>query len=366
MSFDTGYCRKAFDSYEKINYTYGSASSAWEPVWINGKYYIPATDADASALASFYIAGVFAFIIANGVTIAAGEEVWYDETNYVVTNVQPTTGRYLGTALAGGTGTSTGSVVADIDINTFPSEGRINIFGSDGLFKAQYATLDLAVAALAANDILVIKAGSYSPAAALTITKAGVKIIGEGRVEINGIASADDVFSVELGALTATAELWFQNLVINHDGDASQVGIQIDNALATKKVNVYINDCEFNTGGANSVDIDHTDTSNAIRLYCKNTDFEGAINAVVADNGDRFRFFQCRLMAGIATGTGDFDAEILLFNSMVLHEGVTGGHANQRCISAGSITETDADPNVYAAVDASDVATQTEQLIAFD
>ncbi|MFA5323429.1 MAG: hypothetical protein WC373_12220, partial [Smithella sp.] len=305
------------------------------------------------------------FIVANGVTVTAGNRVYYDVTNGVITTTAPTIGFILGTALETGTGNSTGSVVVNVDINTFPEEGNINVYASTGLFRASYASIDLAVAALVANDVLAIRSGSYTLVGACDIEVPGVKIVGDGLVEIIGASGADYCFKTVLGALTATAEVTFKNISIDHGDDATQVGIQVDNTSATKKINVYLTDCDFESDGGNSVDIDHGDTSNAIRLYSNNCVFEGPINAVVADNGDRFRFHGCTLRGGLVTSAGDFDAEILLRDCIVLHEGITGGHANQRLIAAGCLSETDADPNVYAALGTSDAAgSHTELLLS--
>jgi predicted RecA/RadA family phage recombinase len=366
MSFDTGTCRVANIDTCTIDYTYASAVTAWTPVYVTGQgVLIPKASSDASTKAAYYKRGIFNFIVANGVTVTAGNRVYYDVTNGVITTTAPTIGFILGTALETGTGNSAGSVVVNVEINTFPEEGNINVYASTGLFRASYASIDLAIAALVANDILVIRSGSYTLAGACDIEVPGVKIVGDGVVEIVGAAGADYCFKTVLGALTATAELTFKNITIDHGDDATQVGIQIDNTSATKKVNVYLNDCGFESDGGNSIDIDHGDTSNAIRMYCDACTFEGPVNAVVADNGDRFRFHGCTLRGGLVTSAGDFDAEILLCDCIVLHEGITGGHANQRLTTVGCVSETDADPNVYAILDTADAAgSHTEQLLS--
>lgn len=367
MAFDTGACRLAYGEINVVKYTHSSATTAWTPIYVSGQgVLIPKSSYSASVAGAFYKRGIINFIVASGVTVTAGNRIYYDSTNGVVQTTSPTAGFPLGTALSGGTGTSAGSVVVNVDINTFGVEGNVNVYASTGLFKASYASIDLAVAALAANDILTIRSGTYTLAGACDIEVAGVKIIGDGIVEVNGASGADYCFKTVLGALTSTAELWFDNLTINHDDDATQVGIQVDDTDATKKLNVYVNNCDFNTGGGNSIDVDHPDTSNAIRVYCDGCYFEGPFNAVTIDNGDRFRFSNCSLQGGLVTDAGDVDTEILLTNCKVLHEGITGGAANQRLICIGCFTETDADPNVYAALDTNDAAgSHTEQLLSY-
>ena len=250
----------------------------------------------------------------------------------------------------------------NVDIG-LDEEGPISIYGSDGKFKASYQTIDLAIAALASNDILKIKSGEYTLTDACDIVVAGVKIIGEGHVEINGASGADYMFKTVLGVQTGTKEIWFKNLTLNHEDDATQVGIQIDNTDMTKKLNVYVEDCDFNTGGGNSIDIDHPDATAAIRLYVNGGTIEGAVNAVPANAGDRFRFIGTTLRGGVVLGTDDIAAEIMLKNCILLHEGFTGGHSNSRLYILDSVTETDADPNAYALPDSSDDGSMTATII---
>jgi hypothetical protein len=250
------------------------------------------------------------------------------------------------------------------DVQNATEPGNISVYGSDGAFKASYATIDLACAALVAHDILTIKSGEYTLSASCVISKHGVKIIGDGDVQINGGVGADNCFSIVLGAQTSTAEITFQNININHTDDASQVGIQINNTAMTKKLNVYIDDCDFESDGGVSVDIDHADTSNAIRLYCNRCVFEGAINMVTADAGDRMRFDVCTMRGGVVTDAGNFDLEMLYKDCIIKHGGISGGHSNQRCIYVNCVSETDADPNIYALVDGDDnVGSATDQII---
>jgi len=365
MAFDTGTCREAFNDNNDISYVHSAAVTASTPIYVPGYgVLVPTASVAINTVAGYKRRGIFNFIVANGVTVTKLEKVYYDSTNGVVTNVAPAAGFLLGTALETGTGTSTGSVVINVDINTFGEEGLINVHGSDGMFKASYATIDLAVAALVAHDILIIKSGSYTLGASCVISKHGVKIIGDGEVEITGGVGADNCFSIVLGAQASTAEITFKNLTINHDDDASQIGIQINNTAMTKKLNVYVVDCEFGTGGGNSIDVDHADTSNAIRLYVDRSLIEGAVNMVTADAGDRIRFNYCTVRGGVVTDAGNFDLEMLFNHCIVLHGGISGGHSNQRCIYINCVSETDADPNVYALVDGDDnVGSATDQII---
>jgi hypothetical protein len=244
---------------------------------------------------------------------------------------------------------------------------RITIRGSDGIVKNCYDTIDAAVAALVANDILVIKSGEYTLTGVCNITKSGVVIVGEGSVTINGAVGADCCFKTVFGTASGTKSVTFKNLNINHTDDATQVGIQLDNVGATAKVNCYLIDMEFYSSSAttaNAIDVDHTVVAGqAIRVYANRCTFKGPINIVVGDNGDRFRFTDCELRAGLVSDSGNYDAEILLNRCMYLDGAITGGHSNQRAILVNCVTETNADPNVYGLAEAADVATQAEQVI---
>lgn len=228
--------------------------------------------------------------------------------------------------------------------------------------KVFYQTIDAAIAAAAANDVIIIESGDYTLLGPCDITKPGVSIIGEGNVTINGAPLADYCFRITLGVLKATAGITMKNLTINHDDDATQMGIQIINTGATKKINLYLSDIEFGSDGGDSIHQHHADTSAAIRVYCTRCTTEGPVNLVVGNAGDRFRFGYGNLRGGLVSDAGAYAAEILIAWSTLLLNSITGGHANQRVIFVACVTETDADPNVYLGAVAGDVQTQTPQL----
>lgn len=225
--------------------------------------------------------------------------------------------------------------------------------------KVFFATIDAAVAAMVNGDVLIIESGDYTLAGPVDITKRDVSIIGEGNVTINGAVGADYCFKVTLGVLKSTASVTMANLTINHGDDATQMGIQVINTAATKKIMLYLSDIEFGSDGGDSIHQYHADTSAAIRIYCERCTTEGPVNLVVGNDGDRFRFFHGNLRGGLVSDAGNYDAEILIAWSTFLLNGITGGHSNQRVIFAFSISETDHDPNVYLGAVAGDVETQT-------
>jgi hypothetical protein len=155
----------------------------------------------------------------------------------------------------------------------------------------------------------------------------------------------------------------FENLCIDHGDDASQVGILVNNASATARVNVEIYDCDFESDGGQSVDINHTVTTAAIRVYMDGCLTEGPIGFDPGHDEDRLRFENGILRGGMVIGTGNYDAEILLRNSTILHNGITGGANNQRLFAVYCISETDDNPNVYAVIDSSDLADSCTDVI---
>jgi hypothetical protein len=353
---------------ETIMYANSAAVSVGELIHVAGIGVLRAMVAgDADESICYMKKGLLSNVpITSAVTVAQGNACYWDVSeNKIILTGMAEGDFFLGFATQAGSAAG-GYVEVEIsNLANFPSAlGNISVHDASGKFKASYATIDLAVAGLVANDILIIKSGAYTLTSALNITKPGVKIIGEGSVEITGFAGADYCFKTVLGALTATAEITFKNLNIIHTDDASQVGIQVDNTSATKKLNVYVDDCTFETDGGNSIDIDHADTSNAVRVYGNRCTVEGPVNMVTADNGDRMRFDVCTLRGGVVTDAGNFDLEMLFKDSIILHGGISGGHSNQRCIFVNCVSETDADPNVYALVDGDDnVGSATDQII---
>lgn len=235
---------------------------------------------------------------------------------------------------------------------------------NNGYFESPFATIEKAVAAVTTSrKTIVLFPGSYTMSTDTNITVNGTKIIGLGGVEIDGTACTTYVFKTVFGAASGTKEFTLENLYLDH---GHIVGVQLQNTSATAKVNCYMTNVEFGASDVahNSVDIDHAVTTQAIRLYAVSCVFEGPVNAVIGNAGDRLRFDGCTLRGGLVTDTGAYAAEILLKNCIVLHAGVSGGASQQTIYALYCLSETDADPNVYAALDTSDLAgSQTETVL---
>jgi len=360
-----------------ITYAHNDSVTAWTPIYVVGLGVLVAmVSAAANVAIGYRRAGVFGFIVANGVTIAKGDKVFYDATNGVIQLTAPATGFFLGTSQGAGTGNQTGTVLVDVEINAYETAfpELTNIYVSpngddtygDGSKNRPYKTIAKAVSVESATrKTILLEAGSYT-ANEIDITVSGTVIRGLGEVTVKGAKDADYCFKTVFGATNGDKSLTMKNLNINHDDDATQIGLQIINTNATAKVYVYLDDINFGSANGNSIDIDNVATSQAIRCYCERCTTEGPVRIVVKDNGDRFRFSYGNLRGGLVSDAGDYDAEILIAWSSFKVNGITGGHANQRAIFIASASETNADPNVYAEAVANDVETQTPQILEFD
>lgn len=245
------------------------------------------------------------------------------------------------------------------------TDGNIAIYGSDGEYKASYNTIDLAIAALAAGDILKIKAGEYTLSGECDISATDVQIIGEPGVTIVGAADADYCFKVVFGAISSTKGITLVNINFDHGDDSAQQGLLVDNASATGRINVYLTNVSGESDGGDTVHVDHTAAGAAIRMYVTGGTFEGPVNFTVANTDDRIRFEGSTLRGGLVTGTGDIAMEIELWNCKVLAAGVTGGNNAQKVYAMYCLSETDTNPNVYAALATGDLAGSHNETVIF-
>jgi hypothetical protein len=235
--------------------------------------------------------------------------------------------------------------------------------GSDsrgsGNFDSPYASIEDAVAAITSSrKTVVLMPGSYTMAAHVDITVDDTRIFAlvPGSVDIDGSACLLSCFKTVFGATSGTKDFTFRGINLNHD---AVVGIQVDNASATAKVMLYIDDCDFEGAGV-SLDVDRAGaTGQAVRIYGSRNYFEGGINMVVEDNGDRLRLNNCRLDANLVTNNGAYTAEILLESCIIPVNGVTGGASQQIVYFSGTTTFTSAEPPVYAGAIATDVESQS-------
>lgn len=245
------------------------------------------------------------------------------------------------------------------------STGNIAVYGSDGAYKSSYYTVDAAIAALATGDILKLKAGEYTLADAVDITAVDCSIIGEEGTVIVGAADADYCLKTVFGAITSTKSITIKNITFDHGDDATQQGLVVDNVGATGRINVYLKNVSGESDGGDTLHVTHTATAASIRLYVGGGVFEGPVNFVVGNTDDRIRFEGSTLRGGLVTGASATAMEIELWNCKILHEGITGGNNAQLIYAMYCLSETDANPNVYAALNTDDLAGSHNETVLF-
>ena len=223
--------------------------------------------------------------------------------------------------------------------------------GSDteglGSWSKPYKTVTKAFAvASAVRSTIYVLAGEYEEAAMLTWPAVnGVSLIGLGPVSIsNGDAAAAVLLIAPGTAATSSFGVGLKDVNIAAD---TQIGIDVNNAAMTKKLNLYLDGLttEKDTSGE-SLDIDGTVSGQAIRVYVDGCAFEGLVNFQANDAGSRLRCTDTKFTGGVTTG-GAVAAELSLRNCEMLTSGLTIGAANWNLTYVGCVYATDADPAVY-------------------
>jgi hypothetical protein len=152
-----GYANYKGDAKNIVTYTHSALVTAWTPILVAVLgVLIPIASAAANAAASYYYKGEFDFAIASGVTIAAGEIVYYDSSANRVTNVTPASGFKIGKAVYGGTGNADGTVAARILINEIDDIRETVVTLTNAQVKTLNATPVSVVAAPGAGKIIQI------------------------------------------------------------------------------------------------------------------------------------------------------------------------------------------------------------------
>jgi len=228
------------------------------------------------------------------------------------------------------------------------------------------ASLVAAVAAsTSTNNKIVLMPGTYTLPATLEMPAFKMVMVGMGgreAVEINAAVAVSPLVNIAPTSLPGTTEYIFRGIYVNHS-ESAQVGIQVDNTNAGRRIILEPTDCTFECGG-NSIDVDHDGASRSVRIYAKDCYFEGAINFDVGEADDRIRFKDCQLIGGLVTGADATACEILLEGCRVLHEGISGGNAAQKINAIATVSDDDA--GTYAPLDSSDcTGSHTENLVVF-
>ncbi len=235
-----------------------------------------------------------------------------------------------------------------------------------GAITSPFLTIIAALAAVtSAIKHIFVWPGTYTEAAAIVwpTTVSGIHLIGMGHPEevvVTTVTGETEVLNITPGAQGSTFEVFLENILIDAM-EAGQIGIQVENASMTKKLIVYGQDVEIHmTSSGNSIDVDHGDTSNAIRFYWrtgKECTIEGVVDWVAADNGDKLHFWGYHLEGGITTDAGAFTLDIICRYCEIMDAGIVGGHGSQTFLSIFCVGE---DGALFAT---GDVATQTDTIV---
>ena len=222
--------------------------------------------------------------------------------------------------------------------------------GSDaeglGSWSKPYKTVTKAFAmASAVRSTIYVLAGEYEEALTLTWPAVnGVSLVGLGPVSISNANAAAQVLLIAPGT-AATSSFGVGIKDVNIDAD-TQIGINVDNAAMTKKLNLYLDgvSAEMSTSGE-SLDIDGTVSGQAIRVYMDGCDWEGLVNFAANDAGSRLRCTDTKFTGGV-TVSGSVAAELSLRNCAV-KTSTLSVDAAWNLTYVGCVYATDADPAVY-------------------
>jgi hypothetical protein len=197
-----------------------------------------------------------------------------------------------------------------------------------------YATITKAFSVVTdARKTIYVLPGVYTEAHILTWPNFdGVRLIGldwGGNVTITYPADAGaEVILINPTFTTATLSAFIENVLLYHGN--SKKGVVIDNEnMGSRKLMVYLLNMPT-YGSGTSIDISHTTTDQAIRLYAVNCDeVSGLVNITTKTTDDRFRFRGCSLMGGLTTSADAIGSEVTLLDCVVLTGALTIGDTAQ-------------------------------------
>lgn len=222
-------------------------------------------------------------------------------------------------------------------------------FKSITLNGVDYATISLAMAAAAANDIIFLGPGTYTEDVTWSDAN-GVTLQAKhpGTVTIEAVTAF--AISINPAAASGTWSATLRSLTLSH-GDGL-VGLLVNNTNVAKRINLYLDevDIESETATDAAIDVNRGGTSShAIRLYAtgKGNTIEGLVDFITESTDDRVRFWGYRLIGGL-TVTGAIVMEVTLVCCGVLTSGFSVASENV-WNKIACYEETDANPNVHTA-----------------
>ncbi len=212
-----------------------------------------------------------------------------------------------------------------------------------------YGTITLAMAAAAANDIILLGPGTYTEdvtwSSANNVT---LQALLPGTVTIEAVTAF--AVSVNPAAASGTWSFTIRSITLSHG--TGLVGLLINNTNVGKRINVYLDevDIESETSTDAAIDVNRGGgAGDAIRIYAtgKGNTIEGLVDYITESTDDRVRFWGYRLIGGL-TVTGAIVMEVTLVCCGVGHDLFTVNASNV-WNKIACYEETDANPNVHEA-----------------
>jgi hypothetical protein len=222
--------------------------------------------------------------------------------------------------------------------------------GDEGSWFAPVKTLTKALSLVSASRATIIMLpGEYAEETMIDWPDiSGISIIGMGDVSISNAGTGAAVIDIHPTYTASSMSISMKDITIAAD---TQIGLQIDNAHMTKKLNIYLDgvSIEDNTSGggsSDSISMANSTASQAIRIYANNCSFELLVHITTANAGGRYRFRNCDF-TGNLTVAGAVEAECTLIGCVVV--AAVSIAAETHFSNVGCVYRTDADPAVLTA-----------------
>lgn len=264
----------------------------------------------------------------GAVAVVAGDALFINRTTCIISKIaDPAVNTPFGYAL--GAITSGNTAIIAVKVHFDPSgidvDDRIIVVsksGNDTYGKGSWCSPILTIARAFAlctatrKDIYVLP-GTYTEAAELVwpsindVTLKGMS--DQGQIIINNATAAGAVIRIH-PTVAGVEAAYIETLCIESE---NQIGLAIDDAHMVAKLMIFLKGVSIESDTGDSVDVVHT-SSEAIRMYISDCDFEELVDIDVANGGDRFRFKDCELNGGITFNAGAFAAEESFFNCIML------------------------------------------------
>lgn len=213
----------------------------------------------------------------------------------------------------------------------------------------EYPTIQAAMNAAVANDIIIVGPGTYQEDVTWS-NYSGVQLLPliPGTVVVEAVTA----FAISINP-TAASSTWSATIGVKLSHGDGLVGLQIDNETVTKRINIFLKnvDIESETATDHAIDVNRSGAgTDAIRIYANgngNT-IEGLVHYITESTDDRVRFWGYRLVGGFEC-SGAIVNELTFVCCGIKTNGLIVATQNVYNLIA-CYNETDANPNVHTAV----------------